>query len=154
MITYNTMKRQSRIFIFYFIVTLVLALFSCKQKMPGSGTSDSQVQSTDTAKILFTEYEHDFGKIAEGEKVACVFTFENVGKGPLVISSAVTTCGCTVSKYSTKPVSPGDKGTLEVEFNSSGYNGLQTKTITVRSNASKPLVLLTIRGEVVNNNNN
>jgi len=36
-----------------------------------------------------------------------------------------------------------------VVFDSSGYNGAQRKTITVRSNASRQYVLLQIRAEVI-----
>ena len=118
------------------------------------GNLSNQVISTDTAVISFRDYEHDFGKVTEGEKVACIFTFENKGKGPLVISSVTTSCGCTVPKYDTKPIAPGSTGIVEVVFNSSGYKGRQTKTITVHSNASKPIVLLRISGEILNSTNN
>jgi hypothetical protein len=122
----------------------------------GNTTSQAtpQSSSSDTASIFFREYEHNFGKIAEGEKVGCVFTFENRGTAPLVVNSAVTSCGCTVPKFDKKPVPPGGTGTLEVIFDSSGRGGVQTKTITVKSNATKPLVLLRITGEVVTNSNN
>ena len=43
-------------------------------------------------------------------------------------------------------------GNLEVVFDTSGRNGMQTKTITVKSNASIPVVLLKITAEVVTNN--
>ena len=144
------LKRLS--LLFAFIISVVLAC--------NNGNSNRNIQTTqtasssDTASIMFNEYEHDFGKIVEGEKVGCVFTFTNVGSSPLVISSAVTSCGCTVPKYDNKPVPPGGSGTLEVVFDSSGRSGLQTKTVTVRSNATKPLVLLKITGEVINNSNN
>ena len=134
----------------FFVITAGVLLVACNSNSNKTGSGDTaMISSSDTAVIVFDEYEHDFGRIEEGEKVGCIFKFSNTGTGPLVINSVVTSCGCTVPKYSTKPLPPGDDGTLEVEFNSSGYNGLQTKTITVRSNASKPLVLLTIRGEVV-----
>jgi hypothetical protein len=125
--------------------------FSC-----GNAPDKPAMQSSpsDTASIFFREYEHDFGKIAEGEKVGCVFTFENRGTAPLVVNSAVTSCGCTVPKFDKKPVPPGGTGILEVIFDSSGRGGVQTKTITVKSNATKPLVLLRITGEVVTNSNN
>ena len=58
-------------------------------------------------KLIFREYEHNFGKVAEGEKVSYVFTFDNKGTADLVITSATTTCGCTVPKYDTKPIPPG-----------------------------------------------
>ena len=136
-----------------FLITAGILAGACNNMSNVAGAGDAtQVQSSDTAKIVFDEYEHDFGRIEEGEKVGCIFTFRNTGKGPLVINTVATSCGCTVPKYSTKPLAPGENGTLEVEFNSSGYNGLQTKTITVSSNASKPYVLLTIRGEVFRDN--
>jgi len=101
-----------------------------------------------TAELIFTEYEHNFGKVAEGEKIAYVFKFENKGTNNLVINNVTTSCGCTVPKYETKPVPPGKSGNVEVVFNTSGYNGIQTKTIKVKSNASIPVVLLKISAEV------
>jgi hypothetical protein len=110
--------------------------------------------NSENVKIIFKEYEHDFGKVAEGEKIACLFNFENKGTENLVIYSASASCGCTVPKYDSKPVSPGGNGNLEVVFDTSGRNGLQTKTITVKSNASVPVVLLKITAEVIPNINN
>jgi|GEM_PF-237873 len=134
-------------------LVIIIFLYSCNNN--GGGNNPANMGSvSDTAKIVFNEYEHDFGKITAGEKVAYIFTFENKGTGPLVISSAITSCGCTVSRYDRKPVLPGEKGTVEVVFDSSGRNGKQTKTITIKSNASKPVVLLKISGEITNNNNN
>lgn len=103
---------------------------------------------TGTAVIQFNTMEHDFGVITAGEKVAYVFNFTNTGSGSLVINSASTSCGCTVPEFSRKPLPPGQKGTLEVVFDSSGRDGLQTKTITVQSNASVPVVILAIRADV------
>jgi Protein of unknown function (DUF1573) len=124
----------------------------------GSGTgknsadSASKTKSTGTSEIIFREYQHDFGKVAEGEKVSYTFKFDNKGAENLIISSATTTCGCTVPRYDTKPIPPGTSGNLEVIFDTSGRSGMQTKTITVKSNASKPVVLLKITAEVVTNN--
>jgi hypothetical protein len=146
--------KGGRFILSFLFPAILLSTVSCSNG--GKRTqneSDSAMSASDTAYIFFNEYEHDFGKVAEGEKIAYTFTYENKGNAPLVISQATTTCGCTVSRYSTKPVLPGSNGTIEVIFDSSGRNGRQTKTITVRSNATKPLVLLKITGEVTNNNN-
>jgi hypothetical protein len=138
--------------ILFFIVAAIISGYSCKNS--GSGKAALKIADADTAIISFTEYEHNFGKVTEGEKVSSTFTFENKGKGPLIISSVTTSCGCTVPKYETKPVPSGGTGLLEVVFDSSGRNGRQTKTITVNSNASKPIVLLRITGEVKSSTNN
>ncbi len=37
---------------------------------------------------------------------------------------------------------PGSTGNLEVVFDTSGRNGMQTKTITVKSNAKTPVVII------------
>jgi hypothetical protein len=137
------------------LLSTIIATVSCtndgkKATAPG----ESALSASDTAHIAFEEYEHDFGKVQEGEKIAYTFSFENKGNAPLVISQATTTCGCTVSKYSRKPVPPGGSGTIEVIFDSSGRNGRQTKVVTVRSNATKPIVVIRITGEVINTNNN
>ena len=105
------------------------------------------------AEIIFKEYEHHFGQVAEGEKISWQFTFENNGTSDLVLNAVTTTCGCTVPKYDTKPIPPGRQGSLEVIFDTSGRNGMQTKTVTVKSNASKPIVLLKISAEVQSNHN-
>jgi len=148
--TGSEMKRGGfALILFVLIVTAVLS--SC---VSGGGKRQAEAGPNDTASIYFAEYEHNFGKVVAGEKVAYIFTFENRGTGPLVISSASTSCGCTVSKYNTKPIAPGGKGSLEVTFDSSGRNGKQTKTITVRSNATKSVVLIRLTGEVLSGNNN
>jgi hypothetical protein len=134
------------------LALLVLIVTGCGN---GSGkkTSDgSDANSKGTSEIVFKEYQHDFGKVVEGEKISYVFSFENKGIYDLVISSATTTCGCTVPTYDKKPIVPGAAGTLEVVFDTSGREGMQTKTITVKSNASTPVVLLKITAEVITSN--
>ena len=135
---------------------LIFAAIIASNCSGGSGRStdgySSGSDSTGKSVIIFREYQHDFGKVTEGEKVSYVFTFDNKGTSNLIISSATTTCGCTVPKYDTKPIPPESNGTLEVVFDTSGREGMQTKTITVKSNASKPVVLLKITAEVETNN--
>ena len=136
------------------LVILIMCASGC-----GTGTSQEidetsggQTKKVST-EISFREYEHDFGKVVEGEKVACVFTFHNKGPGNLVIASALTSCGCTVPKYDTKPIPPGEGGSLEVVFDTSGRNGIQSKTISVKSNATTPMVILKITAEVIPQSN-
>jgi hypothetical protein len=136
-----------------FIISLAiiaLTLSSCNSNSgKKAAISGTKTEQNGNVEIIFNDYEHDFGKVAEGEKVAYVFAFENKGTADLVVTSAITSCGCTVPKYDTKPIAPGGCGNLEVIFDTSGRSGIQTKTISVRSNASVPVVLLKITAEVV-----
>jgi len=127
----------------------ILLVYSCgNNPQRGNDRTGMQVQDTGKAILVFTEYEHSFGKVSEGEKVAYVFKFENRGTADLVIQAAITTCGCTIPKYDRKPIHPGGNGKIEVVFDTYGRNGMQTKTVTVRSNASVPVVVLKITAEV------
>jgi hypothetical protein len=128
-----------------YIIIVSLLLFQCAGK---SGRNAGTDVNTGTPEMVFSEREHDFGKVAEGEKVSYQFRFENKGTGNLVIASVMTTCGCTVTKYDEKPIRPGESGTVEAVFDTSGREGMQTKTITVNSNASVPVILLKITAEV------
>jgi len=80
--------------------------------------------------------------------VGCIFTYTNTGDADLVISSASASCGCTVPKFDKKPVPPGRSGTIEVIFDTSGREGVQTKTVVVQSNAENNLVILRIIADV------
>jgi hypothetical protein len=132
------------------IVTLALVAMIASNCRNGTGqNSPASDLKTGKGVISFREYQHDFGKVTEGEKVSYTFTFDNKGTENIIITSAVTSCGCTVPKYDTKPIPPGAIGNLEVVFNTSGRSGMQTKTITVKSNAKTPVVLLKITAEVV-----
>lgn len=131
-----------------FVSLIMFALSSC---MTGSREVESQDsdESKGSPEITFKNLEYDFGKITEGEKVACIFKFKNTGDGDLIIHSATTSCGCTVPRFEDKPIAPGKEGTMEVVFDSYMREGTQTKTITVRSNARVKVVVLRILAEVL-----
>jgi len=136
-------------------IILIWALVAMFGSGCGDGTAVNSVssaqkeKSTGTSELIFREYQHDFGKVSEGEKLSYTFIFNNKGTSDLIISSATTTCGCTVPKYDKKPIAPGANGNMEVVFDTSGRSGMQTKIITVKSNASVPVVLIKITAEIV-----
>ena len=144
-----------RKFLVIFVFFIAIAFSNCGNgQNSGELNTDISSISAGTAVLTFKEYEHNFGKVTEGEKVAYSFAFENKGVGDLIVSSASTTCGCTVPRYDTRPIAPGTGGNLEVVFDTEGRNGMQTKTISVKSNASVPVIILKITAEVETKSNN
>lgn len=131
------------------LVTAVLLTGSCARNTPGA-VKDMMSDTTGTALLTFRATDHDFGKVKAGEKVGCIFSYTNTGDADLVISSASASCGCTVPRFDKKPVPPGGTGTIEVIFDTSGREGVQTKTVVVQSNAENNLVILRIIAEVTN----
>jgi hypothetical protein len=99
--------------------------------------------------ITFEKDFHDFGKINSGEKISYAFKFKNTGKSVLLISNVSTSCGCTVSSYPKQPVKPGEESSIDVSFDSTGKHGLQTKSITVFTNAQPSTTTLRIQSLIV-----
>jgi hypothetical protein len=100
--------------------------------------------------ITFEEEEHDFGRILEGETVACDFSFTNTGKSDLILAEVSTSCGCTVPSYSKLPIRPGETGKIKVTFNSNGRRGIQSKNVLVVANTQPNTTVLRIKAQVVN----
>ncbi|MCI0523421.1 MAG: DUF1573 domain-containing protein [Bacteroidales bacterium] len=130
-----------------------LAVSSCGKTSSGAGR-ENPVDTSGTAVIKFDTLDHNFGAVKPGEKIGCIFKFTNTGDADLVVTAASASCGCTVPKFSKKPVAPGEGGTIEVIFDTSGREGLQTKTVVVQSNAENNLVILRIMADIINRGTN
>jgi hypothetical protein len=96
-----------------------------------SASGDSNEKKT---SIVFEQDTFRFGTVEEGERVSHSFSFVNTGKSDLVIVNAYGSCGCTVPEYSKKPVRPGQKGEINVVFDSKGRVGENVKNVTVVAN--------------------
>ena len=77
------------------------------------------------------------------------FKLKNTGKGDLIISKASASCGCTQLQYPKDIIKEGGVDVLNVTFDSKGRLGKQTKKITIVSNATPNLKILTIKGTVL-----
>lgn len=89
----------------------------------------------------------DYGKISQGSDGKRVFEFTNIGDAPLTIKDIKSTCGCTVPKRPEKPIMPGEKGQIEVSYDTKRLGGF-SKAITVYSNAKSERKMLKIKGYV------
>jgi len=92
-------------------------------------------EKKDGPEITFEATTFDFGDIKQGDVVEHIFSFENTGNQPLIISNANTTCGCTASEYKRgEAIAPGESSQIKVKFNSRGKMGAQNKVVTIKSN--------------------
>lgn len=98
--------------------------------------------------MTFDQTKHDFGLMMQGEKLSYTFQFTNSGGTDLIISNVSATCGCTTPDWTKSPVKPGEKGKVEVIFNSAGKTGKNTKTVMVLSNCQPNTTELEISAEV------
>jgi hypothetical protein len=127
---------------------LFVILFSLTWLIPQAQTTDHRTTTTGP-EIKFEQTEFNFGTINQGEKAEFEFVFTNVGQEPLVITSATGSCGCTVPEWPKEPIRKGEKGRIKVRFDSSGRQGMQSKTVTIYSNAQTNPVVLHVKGNVM-----
>jgi hypothetical protein len=139
---------MSRILISIIALVQLVSSGACSRTVSDNEEKANAPADEKVAVIEFDRTEYFMGKVIEGEKVGCEFTFHNTGTADLVIQSASASCGCTVPSWDKEPVKPGTSASLEVIFDSRGRMGVQKKTVTVYSNASEPVSMLTITAEV------
>lgn len=89
----------------------------------------------------------NYGKIAMGTDGKRVFEFTNTGKSPLIITRVQASCGCTVPKKPENPIMPGEKGKIEVSYDTKRPGGF-SKAITIFSNAKTSRKIIKIKGYV------
>lgn len=114
----------------------------------GNWNNPSNAVAADATTIEFEKTIHDFGTLKSGESVSYTFKFTNTGQKPLLISNAKGSCGCTVPKYPRTPIPPGEKGEIQVTFNSKGKKGKQHKSVTLTANTSPESTRLYIKAMV------
>ncbi|MEP7229056.1 MAG: DUF1573 domain-containing protein [Ginsengibacter sp.] len=134
------------------VIFLICVLVSCdirntKNKGDVLAANTSQ-QFTDSTTVQMIDSAYNFGKVTDGALVEYSYRFKNTGKNPLIVSSAVASCGCTVPEKPEEPIKPGETGFLKVVFNSKGRVGPVHKDITVTSNAYPKFPVLQLTGEV------
>ena len=114
-------------------------------------TAESSSEKSGMPEFNFEKELHDFGQLVDGEKVSYSFKFTNSGDAPLIISNAKGSCGCTVPNWSRDPIAPGESGSIDVTFNSSGRSGKINKEITLTANTNPNRKVINITSEVITN---
>ena len=102
---------------------------------------------TTKPSLKFTTLEIVRDSIPYDSKDLFIFEFKNNSKKPATIQGVQTSCGCTAAEKPNEPIKPGKKGKISVSYDTKRV-GPFTKTITVTSDVSEPIVL-TIRGTVL-----
>lgn len=118
-----------------------------KQNIENAKARDSEIR-LGGPRLSFDKTEHDFGILNEGDIVETVFAFTNSGKSELIITSAKSSCGCTVPEWPKEPILPGETGKIKVKFNTRGKPNKQRKQVTLRTNTDSGKEIITILAQV------
>jgi hypothetical protein len=98
--------------------------------------------------VKFNEMVYDFGKIKQNVPVNHDFVFTNVSTNPIVIESAIASCGCTTPVKPEGAVPKGKDDKINAGFNAANA-GPFNKTITVSVMGASTPIVLRITGEVL-----
>lgn len=109
---------------------------------------DQSQAAVDQTTVSFSETNHDMGTLKAGEKVRHIFEVTNTGSIPLNLTQLNADPGLTVISYSTQAIPPGETGQIEVELNTEGMAGSQTKRVHVTSNSNPSHVHLNITANI------
>jgi|GEM_PF-547880 len=103
-------------------------------------------------RITFEQAVLNLGVVDEGERVRLVFPFENSGSEILIIKRIDTSCGCIRNMTDQREYQPGEKGKLELIYNSQGRLGRITEQVVVFANTEEKFYRLQIEGTVIRKN--
>ena len=98
--------------------------------------------------VKFKELSYDFGKIKQGSPVTHDFAFTNISNSPVIIESAVPSCGCTTPVKPEGAIPQGKDNKIQAGFNAANV-GPFNKSITVKVAGVDLPVQLKITGEVL-----
>ena len=98
--------------------------------------------------VKFKELAYDFGKIKQGTPVSHEFAFTNISTSPVIIESAVPSCGCTTPVKPEGAIAKGKDDKITAGFNAANV-GPFNKSITVKVAGVDLPVQLKITGEVL-----
>ncbi|MCU0370530.1 MAG: DUF1573 domain-containing protein [Bacteroidales bacterium] len=127
------------------IATLIVTMLIGVQFLAAQGQT---AQPADKKTLAWNETVHDFGKIILNEPATVTFTVTNSGAAPALITTAKSSCGCTVAEYTKEPIKPGESGLVKATYNSARV-GSFTKSVTVTFDGVATGDVLTIKGEVI-----
>ncbi|HUB60839.1 MAG TPA: DUF1573 domain-containing protein [Puia sp.] len=98
--------------------------------------------------IKFKELSFDFGKIKQNVPPTHDFVFTNISNSPIIIESALPSCGCTTPRKPEGAIAPGKSDVISAQYNAANP-GVFNKTITIKIAGVDQPVTLKITGDVL-----
>ena len=131
---------------YLFSLQLIIIFICCNKQ--DKKISSALIENGASISVIGDE-TLDFGQIVEGEKVDLEFSLKNSGTGDLIISKINASCGCTQIEYPKDIIKISDTFKIKITFDSEDRLGKQTKKITIVSNATPNVKVLTIKGTIL-----
>jgi hypothetical protein len=134
---------MKKLFLFASTALLSVSLFA----QPRTPAQTAPVKKAEDV-VKFKELAFDFGKIKQGTPATHDFAFTNISNSPVIIESALASCGCTTPKKPEGAVNAGKSDMISAQYNAANV-GPFNKSITIKVAGIDLPVVLKITGEVL-----
>lgn len=143
----NLVKKREIMKYLLFTLALILGVGVSAQETTEVKKEKKEKVAKKQKGLTFTQIEIVREDIPYGSDETFSFDFKNDSKTPAIIQGVQTSCGCTTAKKPEEPIQKGKKSQISVKYDTKRV-GAFTKTITITSNVSEPIIL-TIKGTVL-----
>lgn len=99
--------------------------------------------------MKFEDSRKNFGFVKKGELAVIMFSFQNTGNAPLIITDAKVECSCTSVDFPKQPVAPQQKGKITVTFDTKSVYDRQDRTVEIISNSTSSPQKIRFKGVVL-----
>ena len=99
---------------------------------------NAQEKPIDRKVELTFDYDHiSLGAVVKGETRDTLFSYTNTGNEDILIEG-VSACECTTIDYPREPIKPGEKGKIQITFDSGEKDEAETINIDVMLKNTDP----------------
>lgn len=124
-------------------------LYMVTEVVSGFGGEESAHLLDTVPRLIFSQYNYDFGYLWKGKTLVHSFNFTNMGSEELVIKEIVASEGVSIIDSPALSIEPGGFGSVVVKVNTYGDYGVQHHTISITSNDPRnPVITLGVHGSV------
>ncbi|HRH99524.1 MAG TPA: DUF1573 domain-containing protein [Saprospiraceae bacterium] len=128
------------------LVFLLVGIYATAQTAPAV-TPVTKEGPAKGPKMVFENNTVDYGEIKKGSDRVRKAEFVNKGTEPLVIKNARGSCGCTVPTWPKDPIMPGEKGVIEINYDTQRVGPIN-KTVRIQTNEGEEEYTLYIKGNI------
>lgn len=115
----------------------------------GKGKYGDELVLDTVPRMIFNEYNYDFGYLWKSKRFVHSFNFTNMGSQELIIDEIVGSEGLSIVDKPDLIIPPGGYGSVVVKVNTFGDFGIQHRTVSIKSNDPvNPLITLGVHGTV------
>ncbi len=97
-------------------------------------------------KLSLENSNFNLGTIYQGQTKKITILIRNSGTNDLIIKDVEAPCGCTTVTKPQKTLPPSERSNIDVEFNSTGFQGEEKKQVIIESNdPQSPSVVINLQ---------